>query len=1082
VLHPDAKIPLNPPLVKKGEAVLQFFQASRGNTMNRKNRSIFVSVLLLTLAGLLIAKVVANDDPATSALSGVATSATGNATPPANTPATLERNKNRLANASKGERNTTQVANAGQAKNSAANPDGSSTKNTATPENKSTASSAAHQLTEAITKLTPLEPRAEPYALVANSGSVNVRFSVRTIGGSNQTAAVFLRQSGMPEGIALNDLGMDGDLVAGDHIYGTNIVMDTSRLQPDSCLSYEAFISDGGSDSVSSPLRLCVSSFPVRIAESNLAEPITFPDGIKAVPDEILVRFTPDTSATTIRKLLAEINATVVGSLLPDNLYQARLSTAVSAEHMTALINKLRVHSEVAKAYANALGAPASTPIDPEFPKQHGLQRIRANDVWDAGATGSGIIVAVLDTGIDRTHPDFGTVGDCQLADNDCGSSNTDYDTGYGHGTAVAGVIAAKTNNNPPVGLGVAGVAPGSKIHSIRIGTTTSWNLALIRQGFLDARAYGLASVINASLYVGPLPPVDLPSPALDVGDLCASVNAAVFNGVTPVAIVVNAAANFGSNGNYYPARCNGSSLDSAAAIPLHNQLAVTNKKYFITVANSISDTPPPPPTSTFDSVCANATLMDQRCGGTSTGVLYTSNYGDWVDIAAPGMSIQSTRSSAIGGGYARYTGTSFSAPMVSGAAAILLQCGVPLDQIESTLKNSAIVTVPFPDGSSAPRLDIYQALLSRDVTPTAVNLSNNSLNNGTDTTGGVEVGTLTPTDPDTCDKHTYSIAAGFDAAKFSIPTASNRLILADGVLNYTAKSSYKVVVQVKDYFNKTYDQTLTVTVNSSATNHAPNISNQSFNINENSVNGTAVGTVSANDPDAGNTISYSITAGNTGGAFALNATTGALTVSNTLSYATTQTYALTVKVTDNGGLFASATVTINVNNPAAANNPPNISAQTFSVSESSSNGTAVGTIAASDPDGDSLSYSITAGNTGGAFALNTTTGALTVSNPLSNATKPSYALTVKVTDNGGLSASATVTVNVNAASTPPPAPANPPASSGGGGGGCSVMPVGARPDSSLALAVLVLLGYGVRRRILRRHGKPSEVICSEAL
>jgi hypothetical protein len=330
-----------------------------------------------------------------------------------------------------------------------------------------------------------------------------------------------------------------------------------------------------------------------------------------------------------------------------------------------------------------------------------------------------------------------------------------------------------------------------------------------------------------------------------------------------------------------------------------------------------------------------------------------------------------------------------------------------------------------------------------------------------------VEVGTLTPTDPDTCDKHTYSIQPGGDADLFSKGGAANdKLILTAGVLNIASKSSYAVTVRVTDYFNATFDQSFTVNVIAvPPVNHTPVIANQSFSINENSANGTAVGTVSASDQDMGNTISYSITAGNTGSAFAINPTTGAITVSNTLSYFTTSTYALTVQVIDNGGLSASATVTINVNNPAAANNPPNISAQSFSVSESSSNGTAVGTVAASDPDvGDSLSYSITAGNTGGAFALNTTTGALTVSNALSNANKPTYALTVRVTDNGGLFSSAIVTVNVNAASAPPPAPTHPPASSGGGGG-CSVMPVGAEPDASLILAVLVLLGYGVRRR-----------------
>jgi MYXO-CTERM domain-containing protein len=407
---------------------------------------------------------------------------------------------------------------------------------------------------------------------------------------------------------------------------------------------------------------------------------------------------------------------------------------------------------------------------------------------------------------------------------------------------------------------------------------------------------------------------------------------------------------------------------------------------------------------------------------------------------------------------------------MVAGAAAILKSCGVPLDQIESTLRTSANVTVPFPDGSSAPRLDIYRALAQVNHTPTAVGLTNSSLNENTNTTAGVDVGVLTATDLDTCDKYSYSIAGGADAAVFSIDTATNTLRLAAGVLNFEAKASYAVTVRVTDYFGAFFDQALTVSVNN--VNEPPVIGNQTFSVNEGSANGTAVGTVSASDPDAGDTKTFSITAGNTGSAFAISPATGAITVNNTLSYAATPSYALTLKVTDSGGLFASATVTVNVNSVAAANNPPNISAQTFSVSESSSNGTAVGTVLASDPDaGDSLSYSITAGNTGNAFALNAGTGALTVNNALDYATTPGYALTVQVTDTGSLSASATMTVNVSAASapaptpTPTPPPAAPPAS-GGGGGGCSVMPAGADPDSSLLLVMMVLLAYARRRRL----------------
>jgi VCBS repeat-containing protein len=87
----------------------------------------------------------------------------------------------------------------------------------------------------------------------------------------------------------------------------------------------------------------------------------------------------------------------------------------------------------------------------------------------------------------------------------------------------------------------------------------------------------------------------------------------------------------------------------------------------------------------------------------------------------------------------------------------------------------------------------------------------------------------------------------------------------------------------------------------------------------ENSANGTIVGTVTFTDPDAGQSHTFAITAGNTGGAFAITATTGQITVANSegLGFETTPTFTLTVRVTDNGTppLSGSAIITVNLTN-----------------------------------------------------------------------------------------------------------------------------------------------------------------------
>ena len=97
--------------------------------------------------------------------------------------------------------------------------------------------------------------------------------------------------------------------------------------------------------------------------------------------------------------------------------------------------------------------------------------------------------------------------------------------------------------------------------------------------------------------------------------------------------------------------------------------------------------------------------------------------------------------------------------------------------------------------------------------------------------------------------------------------------------------------------------------------NQTPIINPQSFSIAENSPNGTVVGTVIASDPDAGDTLTYAIIAGNTGPTFDINPASGQITVANNilLDFSINPTFNLTVQVTDTGLLSSSATVTITV-------------------------------------------------------------------------------------------------------------------------------------------------------------------------
>lgn len=168
---------------------------------------------------------------------------------------------------------------------------------------------------------------------------------------------------------------------------------------------------------------------------------------------------------------------------------------------------------------------------DPYWQMQWALSQIQIQELWLTANGGSGILVAILDTGIDQDHEDL--VGKVVFEGN-LTDSPTPTDV-YGHGTHIAGIIAAHSNN----GVGIAGVAPECQLINIKVADDRGrCDASRIAAGIIWAVDEG-ANVINVSIELRD------PSPALEE-----AINYAWGQGV----VVIAAAGNEGTQKPVYPA------------------------------------------------------------------------------------------------------------------------------------------------------------------------------------------------------------------------------------------------------------------------------------------------------------------------------------------------------------------------------------------------------------------------------------------------------------------------------------------------------------------------------------------------
>jgi thermitase len=220
------------------------------------------------------------------------------------------------------------------------------------------------------------------------------------------------------------------------------------------------------------------------------------PGGVRE--GHILVKFKAAQPQTVLDQLTNAFGAKAIGRIVEVGITHLQ----VPPQAGLALLEHLRQRSDVEFAEFDSKVQVFMQPDDPYFSasfasshygsvSQWGTQAVSAPAAWDITTGSQSVVIAIVDTGIDSSHPDLASkvVGEYSVI----GKSARD---GFGHGTHVAGIAAAATNND----IGIAGMCPNCSILSVKVlDDKGSGYLSDVASGITYAAAHG-ARVINLSL------------------------------------------------------------------------------------------------------------------------------------------------------------------------------------------------------------------------------------------------------------------------------------------------------------------------------------------------------------------------------------------------------------------------------------------------------------------------------------------------------------------------------------------------------------------------------------------------------
>ncbi len=654
------------------------------------------------------------------------------------------------------------------------------------------------------------------------------------------------------------------------------------------------------------------------------------------VPGRILVQFRPEAARVRVAELISETGARETAEIPGIGVHIVELPAGVGEE---AAVRAFNSKPEVDFAELDrVLPIQSIVPNDPSYGAEWHLPKIAAPTAWSSETGSSSITIAICDTGVDGTHPDLAPklAPGWNFYDNNSNTSDV-----YGHGTAVAGVAAAASNN----GVGVASVAWDCSLMPLRVSAP-------------DGSA-SFSAISSAIVW------------AADQGARIANVSYIVSDSAT-----VSSAAQY---------------LQSKRGV-----LVVSAGNY-----------------ATFDSSKDNPYMLVVSATDQNDVLATWSNTGNNIDLSAPGVSIGTTTN---GGTYGAGSGTSFSAPIVAGVAALVLSTNPSLTpaQVTDILEQSADDRgqAGWDPGYGWGRVNAAQAVsLAGGGAPPPLDTTPPSVSIASPAAGGTISGTVPVQVTASDNVGVASVILKLDGTSLGSDTSSpytfswNTSTVPNGTHTLTATAA--------DAAGNTASNSISATVSNTTADATPPTVGVSSPAAGATVSGTTSVQVSASDNVGVTSVGLSVD----GVSIGID-TTAPYTFSWNTTSVPNGIHTVTAAASDAAGNTASSSISVTVNNTVLDTTPP-----TVAISAPTSGATLAGAVSVQVSAGDNVGVTSVSlkldGSTLGtiaaapyAFSWNTTTAA-----------NGAHTLAATAADAAGNTATTSISVvvsNITADTTPP--------------------------------------------------------------